>query len=116
MALAEWLRVRDYLLYGRELPAIDTEAITVEQSCFGFLEHKERLVTRKELNPRTLQTNSSTCKTVAEFLGRPRQESIDAAKEAPKQEHGARVFEAHEIPSPGTSPVGSPLERKVSCE
>jgi integrase len=67
-----WLREKDDLYAGREPRDPNPKAMTVEELCFRFLEHKEGRVRTGELNPRTFRGYVDTCKGMAEIVGRKR--------------------------------------------
>jgi integrase len=73
-ALDEWLRVKDYLLNGKEPPPKDqpSDVATIKFVCDSFLSHKEQQRDNGEIQPRTFDELYAACRRLAEALGRGR--------------------------------------------
>lgn len=70
-ALAEWLRVKDDLLAGRE-PRAYRDGLTVEDICNEFLFHRKGKVDSGEMRQRTWDEYQATCTRMCEVWGRER--------------------------------------------
>lgn len=70
-ALAEWLRVKDYLLAGRKRP-IKAEGLTVAELCNRFLTAKDRQVEAGELTKRMRDDYFSICERIISQFGKAR--------------------------------------------
>lgn len=70
-ALAEWLRVKDYLLAGKTPPRTG-DGLTILTLVNTFLTSKKRMVESGELSERTFHQYHATCAIIVEVLGKSR--------------------------------------------
>lgn len=70
-ALDEWLRVKDYLLAGRNPPAT-TEGLTVMDLCNHFMTSRQRKMEAGELKQKTWADYDSCCRRLQAVLGKRR--------------------------------------------
>ena len=72
-ALDEWLRVKDYVLAGREPPAKDApDALTMEFLVNAYLNSKAADVRAGEFTAKSLQNTFLVCKKIVRHFGRSR--------------------------------------------